>query len=475
MNFKNIKISKSTYLILFFTFFLLSCEREVEREVVLYDKGKTEATASKTSIDFGQSVDFTSTSFKVLTTNWTFKGGSPATSINPNVKVSYSTPGTFDATLVVKYIDNTVETVKFTIVVKGIDAALPYSGTAVAIPGTFEAENYDKGGEGVGYHDNEVANLAVANGSTRYRTDDGVDVEVGTPTKISYTNAGEWVNYAVNVANDGFYDFEFKVASGNAAGGKSIKLQSVNISTGQVTDLGQSGNFSFTGGNNVFVSKNITGIALSKGLNTLRLFFTGSDTNLDKVNVIVSLPPAPIDGVGIYTERDIVSTNAGIAPPPNNGNFSITTVSTNTNHGSKSLFYHYDPTGNGSPQTGFALSHMDLTTSPYNASAYGFLNIAVKSTTPKNVRIRLNTNAGNFWVTLKPAVPAYGMLWDGAWHELVIPFSDILLNGSGAGLSATPTALSSIKQFTVRTDDSDYTTAPDSFDYYIDDIYFTKK
>ena len=29
----------------------------------------------------------------------------------------------------------------------------PFSGTPIALPGTIEAENYDKGGEGVAYHD----------------------------------------------------------------------------------------------------------------------------------------------------------------------------------------------------------------------------------------------------------------------------------------------------------------------------------
>src|SRR5205823_1711328 len=34
----------------------------------------------------------------------------------------------------------------------------PYSGTPIAIPGTFEAENFDRGGEGVAYHDNVKGN-----------------------------------------------------------------------------------------------------------------------------------------------------------------------------------------------------------------------------------------------------------------------------------------------------------------------------
>ncbi len=473
MNLKITHFLKGMLLILFVAISFQSCEREELREVALYDKPYTEATASATTVNFGGSIDFTSKSFKAVTTTWTFAGGNPASSINPNVAVSYSTPGTYEAKLVVKYIDNSVETKKFNIIVKGIDAPLPYGGTAVLIPGTIEAENYNLGGEGTAFHDTEAQNLAVQNGSTQYRTDDGVDIQVtSAATFINYTQNGEWTNYTINVATAGNYDFEFRVASADATGGTSIKLQQMNQSTGATTDIGQTGTFS-TPTPTAFISKTITGVNLTQGLNTVRLLFTGTKTLLDKVDVKVSVPPPPINGVGIFTEKNILNTNAGIVPPANGGNMAITLQSTNTNHGTKSLFYHFDPTGNGSPQTGFALSHMDLTTSPYNASAYNYLNIAVKSSTARNVRIRLNTNSGNYWVTLKPSLPKYGMLWDGQWHELVIPFADLLKDGTADALSTVAAAKSSIKQFTIRTDDSDYTAAANSFDYYIDDIYFT--
>ena len=470
---QNTSFMKSIYFLLLFAL-LSACAEEDIREVKLYDKPSTQATASKTDIKFGESIDFNSISVKNLTTTWTFEGGNPSSSINPSVNVTYNTPGNYEAKLVIKYIDNTVETKKFKINVKGIDAPLPYGGVAVTIPGILEAENYNLGGEGVAYHDTEEINLAVQNGSPRYRTDDGVDVQVGdNVTNISHTEAGEWTNYTIKVPTTGIYDFDFRVASGDAAGGKPIKLQLVNSKTGVASDLGQTGSIPTTGSYNNYVSKIVTGINLTEGENTFRVLFTGGNTNLDKISIKVSVPSPPINGVGIFTERDITASNPGITPPPNGGNMAITVVSNGANHGSKALLYHFDPTGNGNPQNGYALSHMELSSSPYNASAYNFLNIAVKSSTPKKVRIRLNTNSGNYWVTLNPANPAYGMLWNGQWHELVIPFTQLLKDGSGQALSTVVAAKSSIKQFTIRTDDSDYSTTPNSFDYYIDDIYFT--
>ena len=53
----------------------------------------------------------------------------------------------------------------------------PYSGTPIAIPGILEAENYDKGGQGVSYNDADLINNGAA-----YRTD-GVDI-AGTTGRL---------------------------------------------------------------------------------------------------------------------------------------------------------------------------------------------------------------------------------------------------------------------------------------------------
>lgn len=474
MTLKNYSLLKYLCLILFFAIFIFSCSDDDTRTVTLYTKGNTEAEASATNIRFGESVNFTSTSNKALTLNWTFAGGSPATSINPNVTVAYNTPGTYEAKLVVKYIDNTVETKTFSIVVRGIDAPLPYGGTAATIEGTIEAENYNLGGEGIAYHDNEEDNLAVNNGSATYREDDGVDIQVGpSATSITNTNAGEWVNYTVNVTTEGTYAFEFIVASGAATGGKSIRLQQVNQSTGATTNLGETGNFANTGGWDVYTAKTITGIVLPAGSSTLRFYFTGGDTNLDKVNVTATVPAGPIEGLGVFTERAITNTNRG-ETPANNGSFVITTV-TDAYEGSRAYLYHFDPVSSGNTGNGFALSIMAPATSPLNASAYGYYNIALKTTTTKNLRVRMNTSAGNYWITLNNTTDAtYGMARDGAWHALKIPLTDFKLNGNGATI--TPNLDKITGCLVMRTDDADYatySTTAGAFDWYVDDIYFS--
>jgi hypothetical protein len=64
--------------------------------------------------------------------------------------------------------------------------SVPYGGTPAAVPGVFEAENFDKGGQGLAYYDTTAGNRGVA-----YRPDEDVDIEATTdPQGGSTTSAG---------------------------------------------------------------------------------------------------------------------------------------------------------------------------------------------------------------------------------------------------------------------------------------------
>jgi len=101
--------------------------------------------------------------------------------------------------------------------------------TAVTLPGTLEAENYDKGGEGVAYHDTDAANV----GGT-YRTTEGVDVESTTDTGGGYAvgaiKAGEWTEYTVDVPTAGKYDIGIRFGSGSNGGRAHVELNGTNVS-----------------------------------------------------------------------------------------------------------------------------------------------------------------------------------------------------------------------------------------------------
>ena len=57
----------------------------------------------------------------------------------------------------------------------------PFGGTAAAIPGVIEAENFDEGGEGTAYHD-----LTMGNTPGKYRQTD-VDIETTSDVGGGYS------------------------------------------------------------------------------------------------------------------------------------------------------------------------------------------------------------------------------------------------------------------------------------------------
>jgi hypothetical protein len=70
----------------------------------------------------------------------------------------------------------------------------PFSGTPISLPGRFEAEHFDRGGEGFAYHDNVPGN---AGGAGAYRPDEDVDTasrrtrrEATTSYTTSITTSG---------------------------------------------------------------------------------------------------------------------------------------------------------------------------------------------------------------------------------------------------------------------------------------------
>ncbi len=60
-----------------------------------------------------------------------------------------------------------------------------------------------------------------------------------------------------------------------------------------------------------------------------------------------------------------------------------------------------------------------------NMAAYagGALKLHVKTTTPSTFKIGINTSFGDSWVDFAAGGNQYGLVRDGAWHEVSIPFS----------------------------------------------------
>ena len=138
----------------------------------------------------------------------------------------------------------------------------PYRGTPAAIPGTVQAENYDTGGQGVGY------DVSSTNGSANNYRSDGVDLEVTTDTgggyDLGWTASGQWFRYTVNVATAGTYTVTFRVAAINAV------TDAFHISNSSGTNLTGSVNVPATGGWQTWTSVTAT-VTVPAGVQTLTL------------------------------------------------------------------------------------------------------------------------------------------------------------------------------------------------------------
>ncbi|MFA9392375.1 MAG: cellulase family glycosylhydrolase [Prolixibacteraceae bacterium] len=105
----------------------------------------------------------------------------------------------------------------------------PFQGYAIPLPGTIEAEDYDFGGEGLTFHDTEAENIPGD-----YRPNEGVDVQSRNDSSgfhIGYVEAGEWMEYTVNVAETANYHITAYVASAEGGGKMSLKFGSTSTSS----------------------------------------------------------------------------------------------------------------------------------------------------------------------------------------------------------------------------------------------------
>jgi cytochrome c len=137
----------------------------------------------------------------------------------------------------------------------------PYGGTHF-IPGIFQAEDFDIGGEGLSYHDTDAVNSG-----NQYRSG-GVDIESCSDTgggyNVGWVSSGEWLEYTLNVATSGLYKFEARYA---AFGGGTFHLE--------VDGANRSGVISApnTGGWTSWQTLAVNNIALNAGQQILRVAF----------------------------------------------------------------------------------------------------------------------------------------------------------------------------------------------------------
>ena len=152
------------------------------------------------------------------------------------------------------------------------DPGSPNDGS-LSIPGIIEVEDFDLGGEGKSYHDEDSVN---SGGS--YRPDEGVDIDTcdNGGFVVGWTKKGEWMDYTVDVKKTSEYTYSAIVASGLDGSGFSLLIDGKAITP--VVEVPNTGAWT--------LYKRISGntSSISAGKHTLRIYVEADYCNIDKIS-----------------------------------------------------------------------------------------------------------------------------------------------------------------------------------------------
>ncbi|MBR5973462.1 MAG: family 43 glycosylhydrolase [Paludibacteraceae bacterium] len=151
-------------------------------------------------------------------------------------------------------------------------AAGTFNDIPLSIPGCIEVENFNEGGQNVGYYDEDDENQGGA-----YRPNEGVDLDTcaNNGYVLGWTKKGEWLDYTIQVDTTDQYVFSAYVASGLDGSAFSLSIDGKDV-TGTIS-VPNTGSWS--------VYKIITGTTkeITTGSHTLRLEILSDYCNIDKI------------------------------------------------------------------------------------------------------------------------------------------------------------------------------------------------
>ena len=146
-------------------------------------------------------------------------------------------------------------------------------------PAEVFIRDFDLGGEGIGYHDNDAIN-STGNYAYRENLGDynsrGVDIETGL--NIGYVNPGEWLAFTVNVKDAGRYVFDVQAGVQNSAGGKFFLV--VDDERTEDYPLKSAGNWTCIWHYQTNPDYTPPVLDLTEGLHTIKWQFVNGNTNL---------------------------------------------------------------------------------------------------------------------------------------------------------------------------------------------------
>ncbi len=132
---------------------------------------------------------------------------------------------------------------------------------SATVPTEIKAVRFDKGGEGVSYHDTTPGNNGDQPG---FRSGENIDVDVSNTAdpvsggrRVTNTAPGEFLEYMIDVAENGTYDFDVRVSSPDLGATFHLEIDDVELSPPiAVPDTnGEDNMVTIVGASNLFLSR----------------------------------------------------------------------------------------------------------------------------------------------------------------------------------------------------------------------------
>jgi hypothetical protein len=158
-------------------------------------------------------------------------------------------------------------------------SSTPYTGTPIAVPGTFEAENFDRGGEGLAYHD-----TVKGNQGGMYRLTEDVDIiassdSLGGGQVINNFATGEWLAYTINVVTGGRYTIGLRASNNFNTAGVAFRVEIDGVPVVASTLVPNTGSW------DTFQWVTTPALSLSAGRHVLKIVADKQYFNLNSVRV----------------------------------------------------------------------------------------------------------------------------------------------------------------------------------------------
>ncbi|OQA98086.1 MAG: Carbohydrate binding module (family 6) [Bacteroidetes bacterium ADurb.Bin217] len=177
-----------------------------------------------------------------------------------------------------------------------------YLSILAKIPGTIEAENFNRGGQGNAYNDA----TPTSNSGNQYRTTEGVDISIhpqqATNYVLGWTVAGEWLEYVIEVEKETYYSIQAHVSAPTATARIAVELNGELISPEiQIPNTG-----AYTTYKAIEV---ITNKKIAIGTHVLRIHVNSAGFNIDK---IVFSDAVKTQTISLQKGWNLISTNVDV-------------------------------------------------------------------------------------------------------------------------------------------------------------------